>query len=72
MTDADLDLGYSALAQALAEAGPDGAALMLSMVCLGLMASMERADDVLPLIAQARARFAAGVDPSHSSAEFGV
>ena len=60
MTDADLDRSYTALSQALTDAGPDGAALMLSMVCLALIASLESADDALPMIAQARAQFAGG------------
>jgi hypothetical protein len=60
MTDADLDRSYSALAEALAEAGPRGAALLLSMVCLGLIASSESADDVLAVIAHARAQLGVG------------
>lgn len=60
MTDADLDRSYSALADALAEAGPLDAALLLSMVCLGLIASRENADDVLPVIAHARAQLGEG------------
>jgi hypothetical protein len=60
MTDADLDRSYSALAEALTDAGPDGAPLMLSMVCLALMARMPSAGDVLPVIEQARRQFAEG------------
>ena len=54
MTDADLDRSYSALAQALAEVGPEAAPLLLSMVCLALMSRMASADQVLPSIDQAR------------------
>lgn len=56
MTDADLDLSYTALARALADAGQERSELLLAMLCLALMARRERADEVLPLIAQARSR----------------
>lgn len=58
MTDADLDLSYSALAAALEQAGPDGASLMLAMVCLGLMSRLESAGEVLALVDQVRRQFA--------------
>lgn len=58
MTDADLDRSYSALAAALAQAGPDRASLLLSMVCLGMMGRMASAAEVLPLIEQARRQLA--------------
>lgn len=60
MTDADLDQSYSALCEALASAGEARAPLLLSMLCLSLMSRFERADAVLPLIANARQQ--AGVD----------
>ena len=56
MTDADLDRGYSALAAALADVGEGAAPLLLSMLCLSLMARAKDAGEVLPLIDQARAR----------------
>ncbi len=54
MTDSDLDHCYGVLADALEQAGPDRASLLLSMVCLGMMGRMAGTDDVLPLIEQAR------------------
>ncbi len=56
MTDQDLDLSYSALCQSLAAVGEARAQLFLSMVCLSLMARHERAEDVLPLIANVQAQ----------------
>jgi hypothetical protein len=61
MTDDDLDRSYSALCQALATVGQPQAELFLSMVCLALMARYERAEDVLPLIANVQAQCAAEV-----------
>lgn len=61
MTDDDLDRGYSALCEALASVGEPRAQLFLSMVCLALMARYERAEDVLPLIANVQAQCAAEV-----------
>jgi hypothetical protein len=58
MTDSDLDRCYSALCEALAQAGEARAPLMLSMVSLALMARCESADDVLPLVKRARAQLA--------------
>ena len=58
MTDPDLDRSYSALAAALAEAGESAAPLLLSMVCLALIARADRADHVVPLIDQARRQLA--------------
>jgi hypothetical protein len=60
MTDSDLDRSYTALAQALAQAGEREAPLLLSMLCLSLMGRADSADDVLPLIEQARARLVKG------------
>lgn len=54
MTDAELDRSYSTLAQALAQVGQEQAPLMLSMLCLALIARMDSAGEVLPLIEQAR------------------
>ncbi len=59
MTDHDLDRSYSALCNSLATVGEQRAELFLSMVCLSLMARYERADDVLPLIANVHAQCAA-------------
>jgi hypothetical protein len=59
MTDHDLDRSYSQLCQSLATVGPEKSQLFLSMVCLSLMARHERADDVLPLIANVQAQCAA-------------
>lgn len=53
MNDADLDRSYTALCEALAQAGEDRAQLLLSMVCLSLMSRAGSADEVLPLIANA-------------------
>ncbi|MFC5497369.1 hypothetical protein ACFPOE_07480 [Caenimonas terrae] len=64
MTDADLDRSYSALAAALADAGEGAAPLLLSMLCLSLMARAGSADEVLPLIARARAQLAGDADGS--------
>lgn len=58
MTDADLDQSYTALSHALAAVGEDKAALLLSMVCLQLMARQASAADLLPLIANAQAQCA--------------
>jgi len=60
MTDADLDQSYSALCEALASVGEARAPLLLSMLCLSLMSRCDRADVVLPLIANARQQ--AGAD----------
>jgi hypothetical protein len=56
MTDTDLDQSYSAVCEALSQVGEAQAPLFLSMLCLSLMSRFERADQVLPLIANARAR----------------
>jgi hypothetical protein len=64
MNDDDLDRSYSALCQSLAAVGEQKAQLFLSMVCLALMARYERADDVLPLIANVQAQCAAESDGS--------
>ncbi len=53
MTDHDLDQSYSALCATLGAVGEDKAQLFLSMLCLSLMSRFERADEVLPLIANA-------------------
>ncbi|NKE64428.1 hypothetical protein RAMLITH_01225 [Ramlibacter sp. RBP-2] len=59
MTDQDLDRSYTTLCQSLAAVGEERAQLFLSMLCLALMARHERADDVLPLIANVQAQCAA-------------
>ena len=60
MTDADLDQSYTALCHALADVGEDKAQLLLSMLCLQLMARSAGAADVLPLIATAREQVRGG------------
>lgn len=62
MTAQDLDRSYSELCTALAAVGEPDAPLFLSMLCLALMARCGAADDVLPLIANARAQCAADAD----------
>jgi hypothetical protein len=54
MTDADLDRSYTAVCHAMAQVGPERTPLFLSMLCLSLLAGRDSADDVLPLVAQAR------------------
>ncbi|MDO9357957.1 MAG: hypothetical protein Q7T70_03055 [Polaromonas sp.] len=54
MTDADLDRSYTALCEALASVGEAQAPLLLSMLSLSLMSRFEKADEVLPLIANAQ------------------
>lgn len=56
MTDTDLDQSYSALCEALAQVGEARAPMFLSMLCLSLMSRFERADEVLPLMANALAQ----------------
>ncbi len=56
MTDTDLDQSYSAVCDALAQVGEAQAPMFLSMLCLSLMSRFERADQVLPLIANALAQ----------------
>ena len=60
MTDTELDQSYTAVCEALAQVGQGQAPVFLSMLCLSLMSRFERADEVLPLIAQARAQCDAG------------
>ena len=56
MTDAELDLSYTALCNALAAVGPQRSELMLSMVCVALMARSDQAAPVLELIARSQQR----------------
>ena len=56
MNDADLDRTYTALCRALGEVGAERSELLLSMVCLGLVARSEEAGTVLELIARAQQR----------------
>lgn len=56
MTEADLDLSYTALCEALAQVGPQRAELFLSMVALGLIARQEQAGEVLALVERVRDR----------------
>lgn len=58
MTDTELDASYSALAAALADAGQESAPLLLAMLCLTLIGRMASAQEVLPLIEQARTQLA--------------
>jgi hypothetical protein len=62
MTDADLDRCYTALCHALGDVGRERSELLLAMVALGLLASSDRADDVLALVAKARERCLAELD----------
>ena len=56
MTDTDLDQAYTALCRTLGEVGPQRSELLLSMVCLALMARSEEAGPVLELIERSRQR----------------
>lgn len=56
MTDADLDRSYTALCHALGAVGQERSELLLSMLCLNLMARCGAAGEVLPLIERARDR----------------
>ncbi|HEY0822355.1 MAG TPA: hypothetical protein VGD76_01100 [Ramlibacter sp.] len=56
MSDADLDRSYTALCHALGEVGPERSELLLAMVALALMARAGGAEEVVDLIARARAR----------------
>lgn len=56
MNEADLDRAYTALCRALGEVGPERSELLLSMVCLGLVARSEDAGPVLELIARSQQR----------------
>lgn len=56
MTDTDLDHTYSAVCEALSQVGEARAPMFLSMLCLSLMSRFERADQVLPLVANALAQ----------------
>jgi hypothetical protein len=56
MTDADLDLSYTALCEALTAVGPQRSELLLSMLCVALMARSEQAGPVLELIDRSRQR----------------
>jgi hypothetical protein len=56
MTDTDLDQSYSAVCEALVQVGEARAPMFLSMLCLSLMSRFQRADEVLPLIANALAQ----------------
>ena len=56
MTDTDLDQAYTALCRALGDVGPQRSELLLSMVCLAMMARSEEAGPVLDLIERSRRR----------------
>ena len=56
MTDTDLDQTYTAVCEALSQVGEARAPMFLSMLCLSLMSRFERADQVLPLVANALAQ----------------
>ncbi|MBO9354172.1 hypothetical protein GG851_09210 [Bordetella petrii] len=53
MTESDLDLAYTRLAQALTRAGEAQAPLFLSALCLSLISRQDEAAPVLALIEQA-------------------
>lgn len=59
MTDIDLDRSYSALSQALTDVGQERAQLLLSMVCLALIARQDTASEVLQVIDRARQQLVA-------------
>ena len=56
MTDADLDLSYTALCRALGAVGPERSELLLAMVALALMARAPDAAQVLDIVARSRDR----------------
>jgi hypothetical protein len=56
MTDTELDQSYSAVCEALSQVGEARAPMFLAMLSLSLMSRFERADQVLPLIANALAQ----------------
>jgi hypothetical protein len=53
MTDSELDTVYTALAEALGRVGEGKTPLMLSTLCLSLLAKQADANAALELIAQA-------------------
>lgn len=53
MTDTELDAVYTALAQALGRVGETNTPLLLSTLCLSLLAKQEDANAAMDLIAQA-------------------
>lgn len=59
MTDEELDRAYTALCDAMAEAGEDQAQRFLAMLCLALMARLDRPDEVHALVEQVKAHLAA-------------
>lgn len=63
MTDTDLDQSYSAVCEALSQVGEARAPMFLAMLGLSLMSRFERADQVLPLIANALAQ--SGAEAGH-------
>ncbi len=60
MTDADLDTAYTARSHALGRVGEARAPLLLAMLNLQLIARLDSAADVLPLIANAEVQCQAG------------
>ncbi|CAA9396780.1 MAG: hypothetical protein AVDCRST_MAG51-645 [uncultured Ramlibacter sp.] len=56
MNPEELDLAYTALCNALADAGQPNTERFLAMLCLALMARCESAADVLPLIEAVKVR----------------
>ena len=54
MTDTDLDITYTALAEAIARAGEARTPLLLATLSLSLLAQQPDAKPVLALIAQAQ------------------
>ncbi len=63
MTDTDLDQSYSAVCEALTQVGEARAPMLLAMLSLSLISRFERADEVLPLIANALAQ--CGAETGH-------
>ncbi len=62
MNATELDQSYSALCEAMARVGEAQTPLLLSMVCLSLMARLDAAAEVLPLIDNAARQLAPGDD----------
>ena len=68
MTDIDLDRSYSALSQALTDVGQERAQLLLSMLCLALIARQDTAGEVLQVIDRARQQLVADGAPPPGAA----
>ena len=56
MSNEELDVAYTAICKGLAQAGEANAQRFLAMLCLGLVARLDRADELLPLIESVQQR----------------